>query len=266
MMKTKSKSDFTEGPLFARMILYTIPIMLSGLLQMFYNMADHMVLGKFSGDASALAAVGSTGALTSLIVGIMMGMSAGTAVVVAQFLGAKQNERVSSAVHTSMLFSVIDGIFFMALSFVVCGPILKLMGTKPDIIDEAILYLKIISCGFPAVAVLNFGAGILRSAGDSRTPLVILSLSGLVNVGLNLFFVTVLKMTVEGVALATIISQYVSATAIVTVLKTRQDEPYALCFKKLRIEMRMLMKIMRFGIGVKKYIVAFVYTKLSFKY
>ena len=244
----KGKKNFTTGPLFGRMFLYAIPIMLSGLLQMFYNIADHIVLGNFSGDVTSLAAVGCTGSLTNLIIGLLLGVSGGTAVVVAQFYGAERNDEVSSAVHTSISVSLIGGAAVMLIALAVSEPALILMDTKADILDQAVLYVRIVALGFPALSVMNFGAGILRSAGDSKTPLIIFSLSGIINVVFNIIFVAAFKMNVEGVAIATVISQYASAVAILAVLNMRKSEAYALSFRKLRIEKRMLTRILRLGI------------------
>ena len=248
MTLTKKKADLTEGPIFGRMFLYVLPIMLTGILQLVYNMADHMVVGQFSGDNTALAAVGSTSSLTNLIVNLFMGITAGTGVVVARNYGAKDDETLSRAVHTSMLFALLGGIAFSIIGFTVSAPALEIMGTKPEILGKATLYMQIICLGVPATAVYNFGATVLRSVGDSKTPLYILSASGLVNFILNLFFVIVCHMSVEGVALATIISQYVSAAVVVTILVKRSDTVYALSFKKLKIDKKLLALILRYRI------------------
>lgn len=248
MAFAKTKATLTEGPIFSKMILYVLPIMLTGILQLLYNMADHVVVGQFSGDETALAAVGSTASLTNLIVNLFMGITAGSGVVVARSFGAKDYDRLSRAVHTSMLFALLGGVVFSVIGFSVAFPALDLMGTNADIIDSATLYMRIICLGVPATAVYNFGATILRSVGDSKTPLYILASSGLVNVGLNLLFVIVCHMTVDGVALATIISQYVSALVVVIILCKRSTTVYALDFKKLKIDKRLLLQILRFGI------------------
>lgn len=244
----KSKRDFTEGPLFARIFLFTLPILLTGLLQMCYNMADHIVVGKFSGDEYALAAVGSTSSLTHLIINLLLGVAAGSGVVTSQLFGAKREEELSRAVHTAVSVSVIGGLMFAVIGFVICEPVLVLMGTKPEVLSRAVLYLRIICLGIPASSVYNFSAAILRSVGDSRTPLVVLSLSGIANVLLNIFFVMACGMSVEGVALATIISQYMSAVALIIILKLRRDECYAFSFSKLSIDKKLLIRILRCGI------------------
>ncbi len=245
---SKTKSTITEGPIFGKMLLYVLPIMMTGILQLLYNMADHMVVGQFSGDPDALAAVGSTASLTNLIVNLFMGITAGAGVVVARSYGAKDNETLKKAVHTSMLFALIGGIIFGTIGFAVSAPALDLMGTKPEILEKATLYMRIICLGVPATAVYNFGATVLRSVGDSKTPLFILASSGIVNVILNLFFVIALGMAADGVATATIISQYISAAAVVIILSKKKKEAYSLNLKELKIDKKLLSMILKFGI------------------
>ena len=247
-MAAKTKRDLTEGPLFLPMISFVIPIILTGMLQIVYNMADNIVVGRFSGDEFALAAVGSTSSLSNLIINLLMGIGGGAGVVIAQSFGAKDHERLSKAVHTSMLFSVIGGIVFCIIGLLISRPALELMDTKEELMRRALLYLRIICLGIPATAIYNFGAASLRSVGDSKTPLYILSSTGIINVLLNLFFVIVCKMTVDGVALATIISQYISAVAVVFLLFKRQDQPYALSLSKLKIDLPILSNILKLGL------------------
>ena len=248
MLSKKFKRDFTEGPLFFRITLFALPIMLTGILQTCYNMADHIVVGQFSGNPHALDAVGSTSSLTSLIVNLLLGISGGPGVVVAQLYGARDDKRLSRAVHTAMCFSLIGGIFVSAVGLAVSSPVLRLMGTKPEIFDLAVLYLRIICIGIPANSVYNFGASILRSTGDSRTPLIILASTGIINVILNLVFVILLGMSVEGVAMATIIAQYLSAVSVVTVLSRKKGEPYGFSFKNICFDKELMLKIFRYGV------------------
>ena len=248
MSATRIKKNFTEGPLFFRITLFALPIMLTGMLQIFYGMADHIIVGRYSSDPNALAAVGCTGSLTSLIVNLLLGIGGGAGVVVAQCYGAKDDERVSKAVHTSLIFSLIGGIVFSALGLLVSRPVLTLMGTNPEIIDSATLYFRIICIGIPANAVYNFGAAILRSTGDSKTPLIILSSTGIVNVLLNLFFVIVCHMSVEGVAIATIASQYLSAVAVIIVLMLKKGESFGFSFSKLCFNKALFVAILKYGI------------------
>ena len=248
MTLAKNKRDLTEGPLFLPIFTFVIPIILTGMLQIVYNMADNIVVGRFSGDELALAAVGSTSSLSNLIVNLLMGIAGGSGVVIAQSYGAKEFDKLSTAVHTSMLFSAIGGVFFCLVGLIISEPALALMDTKDELMSRALLYLRIICLGIPASAIYNFGAAALRSVGDSRTPLFILSSTGLVNVLLNLFFVIVCKMTVDGVALATIVSQYISAVAVVIILFMRRNAPYALDMKKMRIDTPILKRILALGL------------------
>lgn len=246
--KLKSKKNFTEGPMFFRITVFAIPIMLTGILQIAYSMADNIVVGKFSGDPNALAAVGSTGSLTNLIINLLFGIGAGAGVVVSQFYGAGESERVSKSVHTAMLFSLIGGIAAGALGFLISKPALELLGTKPEVLDSATLYLRIICVGIPANAVYNFGAAIMRGTGNSRVPLYILAGAGACNVLLNLFFVIVCDMSVDGVAYATIISQYLSAFFVVFALARTKNEPCRLRLSELRMSKPYLTRILRFGV------------------
>ena len=244
----KAKKDFTEGPLFKQMVLFTIPIILTALLQLCYNLADNIVVGKFSGEEFALAAVGATGPLSSLIVNLLMGIGGGGAIVIAHALGAKDYKKLDKAIHTSLTFSFFGGIIFGLLFFFISKPALTLMDINPAFIDLSIKYMQIYAFGVPASAVYNYTSAMVRSMGDSRTPLIILSISGLINVGLNLLFVLSFGMDVDGVALATIISQYVSAIWVVLVLIKRKNAPYEFSFKKLGIDGKILGQSMRLGI------------------
>lgn len=248
MAGSKAKRNLTEGPLFIPMIQFVVPIILTGMLQIFYNMADNIVVGQFSGDELALAAVGSTSSLSNLIVNLLMGIAGGAGVVVAQSYGAKEFDKLSRAVHTSIAFSVIGGIIFCALGLIISGPALTLMKTKAELMSRALLYMRIICAGIPAVSVYNFGAATLRSVGDSKTPLFILSASGITNVLLNLFFVIVCHMSIAGVALATIISQYISAVVVIFILFRRKNKPYTLDKTKLKIDTPLLKDILRLGL------------------
>ena len=242
-----SKKDFTQGKLFWPIFLYTLPIIATGVLQLLYNMADQVVVGRFSGDANALGAVGSSAALTSLFVNLFLGITAGTSVTVAQMLGAKKHDDVEKAVHTSITFGVFLGVGLGALAFALAKPLLLLLGTKEELLSLATSYVRIIACGMPFSALYNFGAAILRSAGDSKTPLGILSVTGILNVALNLVFVIGFGMSVEGVALATAIAHVASAAWVITLLSKR-NEIYRLSFKKLKIHGASLRRILRIGI------------------
>lgn len=244
----KGKRDFTEGPLFWRIFLFALPIMATGILQILYNMADNIVVGQFSGDPDALGAVGSTSSLTNLVLNLLLGCAGGTGVVVSQAFGAKNNEMVSKAVHTALLFSFFGGLLFMGIGLGVSRPALVLMKTKPYLLEKALLYFRIICLGIPASAVYNYGAAILRSVGNSKAPLAILATTGLVNVAMNFLFVLGFGMAVEGVAIATIVAQYLSAIAVVFLLWREGDQPYGFHPRRLRLDLPLLKRILRLGV------------------
>lgn len=247
MHGVKTNPSLIEGPLFSKMVLYVIPIILTGVLQLLYNTADQIVVGQFSGDPNALAAVGSTASATGLIVNVIVGMSAGAVVVMSQSFGARQEQLISRAVHTVVTFAAIAGLLFASLGFFVTEPLLIALGTKSEYIDSAISYMRIIMCGVPASVLYNFAASVFRAKGDSKTPFIILSLSGIVNVVLNLVFVIIFKMGVAGVATATIISQYISATAVI-ILLIRTRESYRLDIRRLGVDFVMLKRILTVGV------------------
>ena len=242
------KRNFTEGPIFRRLILFAIPLMLTGFLQIAYSMADNIIVGKFSGDPLALAAVGSTGTLSTLIVNLLMGIGGGASVVVAQSIGAGDTKRVSDCIHTAITFAFVGGLAFSVFGLLITRPALILIGTKPEVLDRAVLYLQIICLGIPGNAVYNFGAAILRGKGNSRTPLIILGSSGLCNVILNMFFVLVCGMAVDGVAIATISSNYISAIAVLIVLARDSDPSSRLRFSRLGIKRDVMMRLLHMGL------------------
>ena len=246
MVRTK-RASFTEGKLFFPILFFTLPIIATGILQLLYNMADQIVVGQFSGDPNALGAVGSTSALNSLFVNIFMGITAGSSVVIAQHLGAKRDGEVEKAVHTSIAFGCLIGIALGALAFFLARPLLVLLDTKAELLDAATLYVRIIALGLPFSSVYNFGAAVLRSAGDSKTPLGILATTGILNVLFNLLFVIAFQMSVAGVALATVLAQVASAAWVLWVL-ARRDAVYRLSFRRLRIERGTLGRILRIGV------------------
>jgi putative MATE family efflux protein len=238
--------DMCSGPLFSKILIFALPIMAMNILQLLFNAADMIVVGRFSGR-EALAAVGSTGALINLIVNLFMGLSVGTSVIVAQDYGANKPEDISKSVHTSIAVSIIAGFFVTAAGLILCKPLLEVMGTPQDIFDLALLYTKIYFLGLPAGMIYNFGAAILRAVGDSRHPMYYLVVSGIVNVVLNLFFVIVLHMSVDGVAWATVISQYLSVFLIMACLY-RSHGAIRFFPKKLRIDKQKLLSIVRIGL------------------
>lgn len=245
----KKKVDATEGPIFSKMIAFVIPLMLTNLMQQLYSMADSIVVGQFSNNGeNALAAIGSTSTFIAFITALFTGFAAGASVVVARSFGSKDNEALSRASNTAVLFGAMVGITLSVLAISVSKPMLSLLGTKDELMRDALCYVQIMCLGTPAIATYNFGAAILRSVGDSKTPFYTLTTSGILNVLLNLFFVIVCGMSVEGVALATIASQYLSAGIVLTVLSRRKDEPYSIKISNLKMDRGTLKTILKMGV------------------
>lgn len=245
-MKKSYEIDMCSGPLLGKILRFSIPLMFSGILQLLFNAADIIVVGQFTGS-DALAAVGSTSSLNNLIVNVFLGLSIGSSVLAARYYGARDWSNMQKVVHTSMLLSAVTGGFLIFLGIFLSPPLLEIMGTPENVLDQAVLYMRIIFVGMPAMMVYNFGAAILRAVGDTRRPLVFLLIAGIVNVFLNLFFVIVFHMGVAGVALATIISQCISAVLVVICLM-RGPESYRLFLKKLHISKEHLLQIVRIGL------------------
>ncbi len=239
-------ADLTTGPLLPKIILFALPLAASGILQLLFNAADVVVVGRFAGS-QALAAVGSTSSLVNLLVNMFVGMSVGANVLTARALGAHDNTAVKNTVHTSVLLSLIGGVLLAVIGVCFSRPLLQLMGSPEDVIDLAALYLRIFFLGMPVNMLYNFGASLLRAVGDTRRPLYCLAFSGCINVALNLLFVIVFHMSVAGVALATIISQAISAVLVVRLL-LKEEGPLKLDLKALRIHRPALVQIMRIGI------------------
>ena len=247
MLAKKGKPNFTEGPIFWRLLLFTLPIVATGLLQVMYNMADNIVVGQFSGDHQALAAVGQTGTFNTFIVNFFIGLSAGAGIVCAQLFGANRRAELSRAIHTSMTLSIIFGVALAGIAAIIARPMLALI-VKPELLDKAALYILVVCTGYPALSVYNSGAAIVRSLGDSKTPLVILAISGLINVLLNLFFVIVCHLSIVGVALATIISQYAAAVAVVVVMARQKGEGCKYDPRVIMLNRGMVRRVL--GIGI----------------
>ncbi|MBO5853003.1 MAG: MATE family efflux transporter [Clostridia bacterium] len=244
----KNNANFTEGPLFSKMMFYTIPIILTGILQLLFNAADLVIVGQFGASKSnAVAAVGCTASLTGLMTNFFIGCSAGSGITVAHAIGAKQSDAVYRAVHTIIPFAVIGGGLLSIIGFVFSKPLLILMATPDNILELSAVYMKIIFLGMMPNMVFNFGASILRAAGESRKPLYYLTFSGIVNILLNLFFVLVLNMDVAGVALATVIAHFISAVLVIIELTKRNDE-CRLNLSKMKIYSEPLRKILRLGL------------------
>lgn len=238
--------DMLHGPLAGKILIFTLPIMLSGVLQLLFNAADIIVVGRFAGS-NALAAVGSNGALINLIVNVLVGLSIGAAVAVGFYYGAREMEQVKETIHTSIAISLIGGVICAVVGFFASGFLLELMSTPENIIGLAKLYLKIYFLGLPAMSLYNFGSAILRSLGDTKRPLYYLIVGGIVNVVLNLILVIVFHLDVAGVAIATVVSQMISA--FLTIRHMMQMEPeIALELKNIRISGPKLRRIMKVGI------------------
>ena len=244
----KRTVDATEGPIFSKMVAFVIPLMLTNLIQQLYSMADSIVVGQFSGDPNALAAIGSTSTFVAFFTALMTGFAAGTAVVVSRSFGARDGDSLQRGVHTSVLFGLFVGLTLSLIAFATSVPMLNILDTKPELMEKAQTYIWIICIGMPAQAVYNFGAAILRSVGDSKTPFRALTLSGITNVVLNLVLVIVFDMSIRGVAVATVVSHYLSAVIVILTLVRRKNESYALDLKKLSIDRGTMVRILRLGV------------------
>ena len=238
--------SLTEGPLLPAIVRFSIPLVLSNLLQVLFNMSDIAVVGRFAG-AVALGAVGSTATLVTLFTGFLIGMGSGVNVTVAHFLGAKQPKDVRESVHTSFIIMLASGLALFLLGFIFAPSILTLLDTKEELYPGALIYLRIYFFGMPALAIFNFGNGVLSASGDTRHPLMFLSTAGALNVALNLLFVIAFHLAEAGVALASVISQYISAILILVFL-VRCDDPLRLRLSELKLSPRKCIQIL--GISV----------------
>ena len=235
-----------EGPLFPSIVRYTIPIILTSLLQLLFNAADLVVVGRFCGSVS-VAAVGSTGAITNLLVNFFIGLSVGAGVSVAHGLGSRENTVVSNTVHTALPAAIASGLFLTIIGVAFSGTFLRMMGTPDNVLPLSAVYMQIYFGGITFSMVYNFCAAILRAAGDTKSPLLYLTVAGVVNVILNIFFVTVLHMNVAGVALATTLSQGISAVLVTRALMKRTDA-CRLYWNKMRFHKDQLTKMLRIGV------------------
>lgn len=244
-MKTY-EMDMCTGSLWKKILIFSIPLMFTNILQVLFNMADVAVVGQFAGSI-ALGAVGSTSILIILFTGILIGLSSGVNALTALYIGSKKDDDVRETVHSSAIICFSVGLFIMVLGILFADVILSLLKTKSELITDAILYLRIYLIGMPAMALFNFGSAVLNAAGDTKRPLYYLSFAGVINVLLNLFLVIVFQMGVAGVAIASIISQYICATLVITLLM-RSTENYKLSFSHLKIEPSKMRRILQIGI------------------
>ena len=238
--------DMVGGPIFKNVISYTIPIIFTGLLQLFFNAADLIVVGQFCGSIS-VAAVGATGSITNLIVNLFVGLSVGTGVTVAQALGANDTRKAHRTVHTAIPTALIGGAILTFIGVAFSKTFLNWMGTPADVLPLSALYMKIYFGGIIFMMIYNFCASILRATGDTKSPLIFLTIAGVINVVLNVIFVTMFNLNVAGVALATTISQGVSATLVVLAIVKRSDA-CQLHFSQLRFYKDELLQIIKIGL------------------
>ena len=242
----KNAQNMLQGPLFWSILSYTVPIILTSVLQLLFNAADLVVVGRFCGSIS-VAAVGATGSITNLLVNFFVGLSVGAGVTVAHALGSREDQVVHRTVHTALPTALISGLVLTVVGVTFADTFLGLMGTPDNVLALSSVYMKIYFAGITFTMVYNFCAAILRAVGDTKSPLIFLSAAGVINVALNLVFVTVLHMNVAGVALATAISQAISAITVVIVLMKRTDA-CRLELKKMRFYRIQLFKMLRIGL------------------
>ena len=245
MVKKLNKNMLT-GPLLPNIIVYTIPIILTSVLQLLFNAADLVIVGRFCGSIS-VAAVGATGAITNLIVNLFIGLSVGAGVTVAHGMGSREEEVVHRTVHTAIPAALVSGVVLTVVGVLLSEPLLRMMGTPEDVLPLSAVYMKIYFGGITFTMVYNYCASILRAVGDTRSPLIYLSIAGVANVAMNVVFVTLLHMNVAGVALATTISQGISAVLVMRALMRRTDAS-RLHLNKMRFYKIQLMKMIRIGL------------------
>ena len=246
MAQISRSGDLTSGPMLQKIILFSLPLAASSILQLLFNAADVVVVGRFAGS-TALAAVGSNGALINLLVNLFVGLSLGANVVAARCFGARDEQGVQNTVHTAVTLGLVSGVLLAGVGFFAARGLLELMSSPEDVIDLATLYLKIYFLGMPMTMLYNFSSALLRAVGDTKRPLFCLATAGVINVILNLVFVIGFQMSVAGVALATIISQTVSA-CMVTALLLKEEGPLHLDLHKLGFHKGALTQILRIGL------------------
>ncbi len=245
-LSSKYEIDMCSGSVLKKMLIFTLPLMLSGVLQLLFNASDIIIVGRFAGDNS-LAAVGSNSALINLLTNLFIGLSIGANVIAARHYGAGEVKELSKTVHTSMLIGAVSGVILAVVGFFFATGILELMKTPEEVLSLASTYLKIYFIGMPSLMIYNFGSALLRSIGDTKRPLFYLSFSGVVNIILNLIFVIAFKLDVAGVAIATVISETISAVLVVRCLM-HETGGIRLIPSELRIDKKKAAEIFRFGI------------------
>ena len=244
--RSSSGMDMLHGKLGGKILLFAIPLALTGILQQLFNAADVAVVGQFVGT-NAMAAVGSDSVVVSLMLNLFTGVSIGATVVISSAIGRGDSRAIRRGVHTAVVFSVIGGILMAVIGELAAGPLLQLMKVPADIMSMALVYLRIYMAGMPVIVLYNFESAIFRSMGDTRTPLVILVISGVINVILNLFFVLVMGMDTDGVALATVLSNLISS-AIMFIILLRRDGDIAIRWRELSIDKRLMKNMLKIGV------------------
>ena len=245
-MTRSNQINMTEGPIFSKLLKFSIPLIISSVLQLLFNAADIVVVGRFAGDNS-LAAVGSTGSLINLLINLFMGLSIGTNVVAANYFGAKKKTELQDTVHTAILVSIYSGLILTVVGVLGAKPILSFMQSPAEVLNLAALYLRIYFGGITATMIYNFGSALLRAKGDTRRPLYILLGAGILNFALNLVFVIIFKMDVAGVGLATVISQVIAAILVILIL-IRETDDFKLNLRKLKINRMIFIRIVKIGL------------------
>lgn len=246
MSKVKKKQmDMIHGPMFYKILFFALPLAASSILQQLFNSADVAVVGRFAGSA-ALAAVGGNSPVINLLINMFVGLSIGANVIIANFIGQGREDKVKEAVHTVMSVALISGVSLLVIGIIIAKPILLMINTPSEVINLAVLYLRIYFLGMPFVMVYNFGAAILRSTGETRKPLYCLIISGIINILLNLLLVIVFNLSVAGVAIATVIADGVSAFLVVYFL-SHSDDAIRLNIRELSLNKEIVVKVIKIG-------------------
>ncbi len=246
----KSKHmDMINGPIWNKLLMFAFPVAATAVLEQLFNASDIAIVGNFTGEGKtiAVAAVGANSSIIALIVNAFVGVALGANVVIANAIGRRDKETVSKAVHTSIVVAILAGIFISVIGELVAGPLLSSLNVPDDVFPEALLYLRIYLLGMPVILLYNFEAAVFRSTGDTKTPLMVLAVSGVLNVAMNLFFVAILNMSVEGVAIATVTSNAISSVWLFRRL-LKSDGITSIELKLLRVDRKILIRIMKIGL------------------
>ena len=246
MAINKYNMDMCKGAIGIKMIRFAIPLALTYVLQLTFHAADLMIIGRF-GSAESMASIGTTMDLNTLLVNLLVGISIGTNVLTAQYYGAKDSKKVNRTIHTSIAFAIYGGLVFAVAGFLFCKPVLQMMNVPEDILPKSTIYMRLLFIGFPCALLYNYGCAVLRAVGDTSRPLIFLTISGIVNVVLNLLFVIVFRWDVVGVAIATILSQVLSAYLVLNAL-TKMRGACRLVFRLIRLDFQVLKEVLYMGV------------------